>query len=237
MSFEKTIFIPIKEDSQRVRGKNFRNFGGQELWKHTVDKYVKQRIIDYNIYIDTDSDKIIEECENMSGVIAYKRVDNLCGHTVSVCDLIINCINKFDIKGPMAQIHVTTPFVEEYHVHNAIEYISEDDYGKASRYDSNFSCNSVKSRFWRTDNHRLFPVTHNPMDLLQTQDLPEFLEENSCFYSFHAEDILRTGCRIGKRPRADRLEWPYNLDIDTEDDWKICETTREIIERNKNEED
>ena len=50
-------------------------------------------------------------------------------------------------------------------------------------------------------------------------------------------DILRTGCRIGKRPRADRLEWPYNLDIDTEDDWKICETTREIIERNKNEED
>jgi len=235
MRFKKTIFIPIKEKSQRVKNKNFRLFGNKKLWRHTVDKYLKAQDSNYNIFIDTDSDKIIKECENMDRVIAYKRKKELCGHAISVCDLIVNCINEFDIKGPMAQIHVTNPFLQERHICNAMGWLGTSECGKANKYDSAFSCNSVKTRFWRTEKGGLFPVNHNPMSLIQTQDLPEFLEENSCFYIFYAEDIVKTGCRIGKNPYVDRLSWPYNLDIDTEDDWKICEFTKEIYESGQHE--
>ena len=44
------IFIPIKENSQRVPGKNFREFGGAPLYKHTLYKLSNK-----SIYVDTDS--------------------------------------------------------------------------------------------------------------------------------------------------------------------------------------
>ena len=33
------IYIPIKQNSQRVPNKNFRLFNGKPLWEHTVDKF------------------------------------------------------------------------------------------------------------------------------------------------------------------------------------------------------
>ena len=32
------VYIPIKQNSQRVPEKNFREFKGKPLWEHTVDK-------------------------------------------------------------------------------------------------------------------------------------------------------------------------------------------------------
>ena len=54
------IYIPIKENSQRVPNKNFREFRGKPLWEHTVDKFKGS---DYKVFIDTDSDDIIEKCK------------------------------------------------------------------------------------------------------------------------------------------------------------------------------
>ena len=51
------IYIPIKENSQRVPQKNFREFHGKPLWEHTIDK-----LKDFQVVIDTDSDDIIKKC-------------------------------------------------------------------------------------------------------------------------------------------------------------------------------
>ena len=87
-------------------------------------------------------------------------------------------------------------------------------------YDSVVSCNSHNSRFWRQEKYGYCPVNHNPLKLEQTQDLPALYEENSCFYIFKPDVIRNTGNRIGKNPYFYCLEEPYNLDIDTESDWK-----------------
>ena len=49
------IFIPIKHNSQRVHRKNFRKFGKERLFKHTLLKYADQED-----YVDTDSQEIID---------------------------------------------------------------------------------------------------------------------------------------------------------------------------------
>ena len=46
------IFIPIKHESQRVTGKNFRQLSGLPLYKHTLYK-----LRDYMVFVDTDSDE------------------------------------------------------------------------------------------------------------------------------------------------------------------------------------
>ena len=51
------IYIPIKENSQRVPQKNFREFNGKPLWEHTIDK-----LKDFEVVVDTDSQEIFDKC-------------------------------------------------------------------------------------------------------------------------------------------------------------------------------
>ena len=227
MISRKPIFIPIKENSQRVKCKNFREWGDKTLWRHTVDRYALSPF-GCEVYIDTDSEEILEECKDIKNVTAYRREDHLVGDKVSVCDLIKNFANKFPEIEVACQIHVTNPFLDECKIFNAFNIYND----KNNVYDSIFSCNSVKSRFWRMEDHGITPINHNPMNLIQTQDLPEYLEENSCFYLFSTKYIKETGCRIGKNPLPVVINFPQNLDIDTEDDWELCLSIRKKYEKN-----
>ena len=50
------IFIILKEKSQRVKNKNFIKFSNIELYKKVLYKFK-----DFQLFIDTDSDKIIKD--------------------------------------------------------------------------------------------------------------------------------------------------------------------------------
>jgi CMP-N-acetylneuraminic acid synthetase len=203
------IFVPIKHNSQRVPGKNFRSLGGEPLYKHTLLKY-----IDFDLYIDTDSPEILSELskdKRFSKATVYKREDHLMGDKISVCDLIKNFILKFNISDPIVQLHVTSPFLTP-------EIITQA-YGHMKQYDSVVSCTTHNSRFWRKEHYGFCPINHNPIKLEQTQDLPQLYEENSAFYIFNPDVIINTGNRIGKNPYFYPIENPMNIDIDTEQDW------------------
>ena len=60
------IFIPIKHNSQRVPGKNYKEFRGEPLYKHTLLKYRK-----HEVFVDTDSNEI------MKGISADSRLQNV----------------------------------------------------------------------------------------------------------------------------------------------------------------
>jgi|TARA_B100001094_G_C18067129_1_gene738050 CMP-N-acetylneuraminic acid synthetase len=70
-------------------------------------------------------------------------------------------------------------------------------------------------------NLKVFIVTYKRSDILeQTQDLPEYYCENSYLYAFKPE-VLDQNNRIGKNPYLLEIGFPYNLDIDTEQDWDM----------------
>lgn len=62
------IYIPIKEISQRVPEKNFREFCGKPLWEHTIDK-----LKDFEVVVDTDSTDIINKCKEKTWVHTYAK--------------------------------------------------------------------------------------------------------------------------------------------------------------------
>jgi len=208
------IFIPIKQNSQRVPNKNFRNFGGVPLYKHTIKK-----LSNFNVFIDTDSEKLIKQIKHdpeLKNVTVYLRQKNLCGDNVSVSDLIESFINKFKFNNEIiAQAHVTSPFLKASTLLNAGE--------KMNNYDSVVSCNKVQTRFWRKEKYGMCPVNHNPVVLQQTQDLEPFYEENSLFYIFNSSDFLKTQSRVGKNPYFFETTFPENIDIDWETDWELAE--------------
>ena len=209
------IFIPIKEKSQRVPGKNFRKFQGAPLYKHVMRKFSN-----HEVYVDTDSEEVIVECQgdnSLSHVTAYKREDRLIGHEVSVCDLIKHFIDKYNIVNPIAQIHVTSPFITPEILEKAYLHLSP------GIIDSVVSCNVIASRIWRREDYGFCPVNHNPLKMEQTQDLPRLYEENSAFYIFEPRTIKKYGNRVGQLPYFFEVGAPFNIDIDTEDDWLLAE--------------
>ena len=104
------IFIPIKENSQRVPGKNFRKIEGEVLYKRCLLK-----LKNFKIFVDTDSEKIINEIkedERLLHVTPYLRDPDLLGHKTSVCKLIERFIKRYAIVGEnICQVHVTSPFL------------------------------------------------------------------------------------------------------------------------------
>ena len=205
------IFVPIKENSQRVKHKNFRKLNSEPLYDRLIRKFSN-----YEIYIDTDSEKIIKETKAYQNVTAYYRDTSLIGDDVSVCDLISNFIKQFNVSGKVCQLHVTSPFIQSKTIDDAVMFFNKG-------YDSIVSCNTIQSRFWKKEEYGYCPVNHNPMKLEQTQDLPELYEENSCFYMFEAEKFLNMNNRIGTNPFFYNIQFPENIDIDTEEDWRLAE--------------
>jgi len=203
------VFIPIKHKSQRVPNKNFRIFGNEPLYKHTLLK-----LKDHSVYVDTDSQEIISEIKKdprLKHVNTFRRSKALIGHKVSVCDLIKNFISIFKINEPILQMHVTSPFIKVDTLESAFSLMQE--------HDSVVSCNVFNSRFWRKEKYGYCPINHNPLKMEQTQDLPKVYEENSAFYIFNPEVIISTGNRVGMNPYFYSINGPENLDIDTESDW------------------
>lgn len=200
------IFIPIKQISERVPNKNFRSFQGKTLWEHTIDK-----LKSYKVYIDTDSSSIIKECKSKPWVTAYKRNPNLIGNSVSVVDIINDFIEKYKITTPICQVHVTSPLLQVEHINRSFDLINKN-------FDSVFGVTKTQKRFWGENG---LPLNHNPKKLLPTQDLQVWYEENSYLYTFKPEIITKHKNRIGGHFHMMEIGFPYNLDIDTEDDWDL----------------
>jgi len=213
------IFIPIKHNSQRVKAKNFRIFGTEPLFKHTLLKYPHDEV-----YIDTDSDEIIDlvkKDNRLTNVVAFSRKEKLRGHKVSVCDLIQDFVRSYNIDSPLVQIHVTSPFLQRETIVEAEKFMQT--------HDSVVACNIYQSRFWRQETYGYCPVNHNPVKMEQTQDLPAMYEENSAFYIFDPQVIMNSNSRVGTNPYFYGLTEPENIDIDIESDWDRAIKLRQII--------
>jgi CMP-N-acetylneuraminic acid synthetase len=212
------IFIPIKNNSQRVSRKNFRSFAGEPLYKHTLLKYSQ-----FEVYVDTDSQEIADGIlsdERLAHVSVYMRSSDLIGDEISVCRLIERFISKFNIQEPIVQLHVTSPFLSSETIKKAGKMIGE--------YDSVVACTKYNSRFWKIEGYGPCPVNHNPLKLEQTQDLPSLYEENSAFYIFRPEVVSQTNGRIGQNPYFFTMCHPENIDIDTEDDWNLVKSMEKV---------
>ncbi len=210
-----SALVPIKGSSERVHGKNTRNFCGQPLLCRVLATLQLTACIS-SIVVNTDSSTVEKLARQYDKVVIHERPQHLCGHTISM-----NSIIAYDLQllgeGHYLQTHVTNPMLRAGTVANAI---SSYMYG-LDNYDSLFSVLSYQSRFYKTD---FTPLNHDPAVLLNTQDLAPLYEENSCLYVFSAASFFQNGHnRIGKAPYLFPMSRLESLDIDTEDDFRLAE--------------
>jgi len=208
--------MPMRHDSERVPGKNYRPFGdGRPLFHHMLDALAGCPEID-RVVIDTDSPTIKEDCAHRyPDVVVLDRPQRLVSGMTPMNDVLLHDVIEVDSEFYL-QTHATNPLLSSETLRRAIRTFFDSYPG----HDSLFGVTRVQTRFWDSDGRA---VNHDPDTLIRTQDLPPLFEENSCVYIFRGETLRKSHNRIGKRPylfEIDRLE---AVDIDDEADFEIAE--------------
>jgi len=209
--------LPMKANSERVRGKNFRDFCGKPLFRWILDSLLSVEEISL-VVINTDARHILAE----NGLVESERVmirdrkPEICGDLVSM-----NRVLADDVANVEADLylmtHTTNPLMSAETIRRAIEVFQEAR--AAGKADSLFTVDKIQTRFYRAD---CSPVNHDPDNLVRTQDLEPWFEENSNLYLFSRESFTGTNARIGRRPimyESPRFE---SIDIDDQDDWDLA---------------
>jgi CMP-N-acetylneuraminic acid synthetase len=215
--------LPMKANSQRVKGKNFRDLHGRPLFAWILESLLAVPEID-EVVINTDARHILAEngLTDSDRVRIRDRKPELCGHTVSM-----NLILADDIAAVPADTylmtHTTNPMLKPATIQAGLDaYHAGLAAGTA---DSLFTVNKVQTRFYRADGS---PVNHDPNNLIQTQDLEPWYEENSNLYIFSGPSFAGTDARIGKRPILHEMDKMEAVDIDTPEDWTLTEAVASL---------
>jgi CMP-N-acetylneuraminic acid synthetase len=208
-------FVPMRHDSERVKGKNYRPLGGRPLYHHIVSSLLACHQTD-EVVIDTDSPLIAAEAEStFPEVRVLPRPDHLLGGDVPMNDVLLNDIEQVEAD-LYVQTHSTNPLLRTETIQAALgTFLDARD-----RHDSLFTVTPLHTRLWTPDGRA---INHDPEVLLRTQDLPPVMEENSCLYVFDAATLRGRGNRIGERPLLYPLDPHEACDIDDELDWLLVE--------------
>lgn len=221
--------LPMKANSERVRGKNFRMFAGKPLFRWMLDTLLSVEEID-TIVINTDARHILEEngLKESDRILIRDRKPEICGDFVSMNLVIADDIANVEADTYL-MTHTTNPLMSADTIRNALkEYQTGVKKGTA---DSLFTVDKIQTRFYRAD---CSPVNHDPNNLVRTQDLEPWYEENSNLYIFTRNSFAETNARIGKNPMM--YEGPIfeSIDIDTPQDWDFAVVAARFLEEKSN---
>jgi|TARA_B110000259_G_C14001729_1_gene396516 CMP-N-acetylneuraminic acid synthetase len=212
------FFIIIKHNSERVKNKNFKKIGNQELWKHLVTTLKGQKV-----FIDTDSKKIIKVCnKSFPWVNAYKRdkkfvqLEKIENASPTLL-MIKNFLKKYvkDSNEVIVTTHVTSPFLKLKTIKEAAKKLNFFDSIVAVTKDYNFAWLENKKK-------KLIPINFNPKIITKTQNLNPIIQSNGAFFIFKKKTFMKHNSRIGKKPYYFEIKFPESIEIDVKEDLNLA---------------
>lgn len=222
--------LPMKANSERVKGKNFREFNGKPLFRWILDTLLEVEEID-QVVINTDARHILAEngLIDSDRIMIRDRKPEICGDMVSM-----NLVLADDVENVDADIylmtHTTNPLMSPDTIRRALAAFQKTHTANAA--DSLFTVDKIQTRFYRAD---ASAVNHDPNNLVRTQDLEPWFEENSNLYIFTRDSFAKTDARIGASPTLFETPKFESIDIDTPEDWDFAVVAAGYLMNKKDE--
>lgn len=210
--------IPIKENSERVPGKNLRMLNGKKLYQY-ISEHVKEADVFDDVYIDTNSREIAKYAES-EGFHTIERKPELALNTANGNDLLLYHFQLLPGYDYYFQLFATAPYLQPESIrmcYNALVGSGE--------YDSCFTALKNHSFYWYGN----MPVNYRPGILPRSQDMEPVIEETTGMYGISAESLERYHCRIGRKPVIYFVNKFEAVDINTEEDFKIAEYIGKVV--------
>lgn len=217
--------LPMKAHSSRVPGKNFREMHGKPLFRWMLDVLLSLQFIDL-VVINTDARAKLEVAGMPASdrVVIKPRPEHLLGDEVSMNRIIASDLDTHPADHYL-MTHTTNPLLSGETLRGAMrQYFAALERG----HDSLFSVTRHQARFYDRDAR---PINHDPNELIPTQNLEPWFEENSCYYFFNPTSFSRTQTRIGATPLMHETPEGEDVDIDEWRDWHLAKAMMTMNEK------
>lgn len=118
--------VPMRHNSERVLGKNYRLLAGLPLYHHVIRTLSEVPEIDL-IVVDTDSDFIIEDCaRNFPNVQVLIRPEHLRDRAIPMNEVLLNTLDQIEADVAI-QTHSTNPFLTARTVSGSLKTLPEPE--------------------------------------------------------------------------------------------------------------
>ena len=211
-------FILIKENSERVKGKNLRVLNGKPLYMY-ISEHVKEADVFDDVYIDTNSLEVAKYAESM-GFKVIERLPELAQNTANGNDLLVHHFELYPDYDYYFQLFATAPYMQADTIKTCWEKLTS-----SSEFDSCFPATENHSFYWFAGN----PMNYRPGILPRSQDMLPVIEETTGLYGIAKESLMKYRCRIGRKPYIHIVNKFEAVDINTEEDWKVAEYVGKVI--------
>lgn len=218
MKHQLVALLPLKAHSARVKGKNFRPFAGKPLFRWILDSLLAIPEVE-KVVINTDARAILADngLVDTDRIMIRDRKPEICGDFVSMNKVLADDLIHVD-SDLYLMTHTTNPLLSSLTITRAL--LAFEKARAAGQADSLFTVNRFQTRFYRGD---ASAVNHDPNNLIRTQDLEPWFEENSNLYLFTRESFAQTQARIGRKPAMFETPRRESADIDDQEGWDIAE--------------
>lgn len=204
--------MPLKANSTRLPGKNWRDFGGKPLYQHML---ATLRAVCPLVFINSDRDDL--------GLALRAQVDvevivRQALHRVATQSTVEMLVHDLEVMGADVVVygHATLPLLRPQTLIAALECFLAN----YPRYDSVISVTALQERFYDPLGRA---VNFHPGILLPLQEMQPLYLENSAFFIMAADDLRRLHRRVGDRPYLFPIDKTEAVEIDDEDDWAYAE--------------
>lgn len=215
--------IPVRGGSKGIPRKNVRLMGGKPLLMYSVENALKCESIT-DIVITTDDEEIISIAQ-MNHIEYVKRDKSLAADHVTldpvIYDAVIQMEEKYTIQYDIVvTLQATSPLLSIETLNNALlQFIRSGD-------DTFISVVNRPHLSWKKDKDQIVPTYTKR---LNRQQLPANYFETGAFLITRRENVVYNS-RIGEKVSVYEVPQQEAIDIDTIDDWQMCES---ILKRKK----
>lgn len=220
--YSAVAFIPFKEKSERVPGKNFRELEGKPLYQYIIENAKKSKSIE-EVFVCTNSESAKKSVRDLGAQI-LDCPDWYFEGSITGDKLLSYPAEKIN-SGVYVQLFVTAPFLRPETIDKSVQILEE-----STDYDSVLTVLKRNEWVWYKGN----PITYYPGNLPRSQDAYPIMVETTGLYACKNNVATELKRRVGNKPyflEVDRVE---GWDIDEPLDFKLAELFMKNIKDIKN---
>lgn len=230
MKLKILAIIPARGGSKGVPRKNIRELAGKPLIAWTIEEAKKSKYID-RLILSSEDDEIIEVAKRYGCEVPFKRPIELAQDDTPGIDPVLHAIEQCPGYDYVVLLQPTSPLRTVEDIDGCIEKLLHND--------ADF-CVSVtepeKSPYWmyKLEDEKIVPLLPRDGIITRRQDLPKCYVLNGAVYVADANVLLKSKSFLTEKTTAYLMGNESSYDIDTLNDFYICEFILEKLKEGEN---
>jgi N-acylneuraminate cytidylyltransferase len=214
--------IPARGGSKRIPGKNIRPFLGKPILAYSVETALESHLFE-EVMVSTDDEEIARIAKENGSSVPFPRSAETANDYAGIAEVLIEVIESYAAMGrgfdTVCCLFPTAPLITEPDLRAGFEKLN------AGSFDSVFPVTRFPypiGRSLRMEGDRVlmnWPENYPK----RSQDLPLAFHDCGQFYWLRVDRFLKARRVFTENSGAIELPSTRVQDIDTEDDWRICE--------------